>query len=44
MDTPVANIFHFQEIEDLIVERDISLYVDSYLSPHKLKEALGSEL
>jgi hypothetical protein len=44
MDTPVANIFHFQEIEDLIVERDISLYVDYYLSPHKLKEALGSEL
>jgi hypothetical protein len=44
MDTPVANIFHFQEIEDLIVEKDISLYMDYHLSPLKLKEALGSEL
>ncbi|KAJ2932474.1 hypothetical protein H1R20_g4595, partial [Candolleomyces eurysporus] len=41
MDTPNANIFHLQEIEDLIVEQDICLYVNYCLSPPKIQEALG---
>ncbi|KAJ2930884.1 hypothetical protein H1R20_g6206, partial [Candolleomyces eurysporus] len=41
MATQNANIFHLQEIEDLIVEHDISLYVDHCLSPLKIQEALG---
>ncbi|RXW20601.1 hypothetical protein EST38_g5261 [Candolleomyces aberdarensis] len=41
MDAPNANIFHLQEIEDLIVEQDISLYVNCSLSPSKIQEALG---
>ncbi|RXW19862.1 hypothetical protein EST38_g5961, partial [Candolleomyces aberdarensis] len=41
MGTKDAHIFHLQEIEDLIVEKDISLYVDYCLSPLKLQEALG---
>ncbi|KAJ2920764.1 hypothetical protein H1R20_g16331, partial [Candolleomyces eurysporus] len=39
--TPNANVFHLQEIEDLIVEQDISLYVNYSLSPHNIQEALG---
>ncbi|RXW14298.1 hypothetical protein EST38_g11561, partial [Candolleomyces aberdarensis] len=41
MGTANANIFHLQEIEDLIVEQDISLYVNYCLSPLKIQEALG---
>ncbi|RXW14974.1 hypothetical protein EST38_g10879 [Candolleomyces aberdarensis] len=41
MGTKNANVFHLQEIEDLIVEKDISLYVDYSLSPLKIQEALG---
>ncbi|KAJ2925944.1 hypothetical protein H1R20_g11151, partial [Candolleomyces eurysporus] len=41
MGTPNANIFHLQEIEDLIVEQDISLYVNHSLSPLQIQEALG---
>jgi hypothetical protein len=41
MDTTEANVFHLQDIEDLIVEQDISLYVNYSLSPFKMKEALG---
>jgi hypothetical protein len=39
--TPEASVFHLQEIEELIVERDISLYVDHSLSSEKIQEALG---
>ncbi|KAJ2923886.1 hypothetical protein H1R20_g13208, partial [Candolleomyces eurysporus] len=41
MGTKNANVFHLQEIEDLIAEKDISLYVDYCLSPLKIQEALG---
>ncbi|RXW11684.1 hypothetical protein EST38_g14170, partial [Candolleomyces aberdarensis] len=41
MGTPDANVFHLQEIEDLIVEQDISLYVNYSLSPLNMQEALG---
>ncbi|RXW25761.1 hypothetical protein EST38_g1 [Candolleomyces aberdarensis] len=41
MGTQNANIFHLQEIEDLIVEQDISLYVNYCLSPLRIQEALG---
>ena len=41
MDTKDANIFHLQNIEDLIVEQDISLHVDYHFSESKVKEALG---
>jgi hypothetical protein len=36
-----ANVFHLQEIEDFVVEKDISLYLDHCLSPAKIQEALG---
>ncbi|RXW16716.1 hypothetical protein EST38_g9130 [Candolleomyces aberdarensis] len=36
-----ANIPHLQEIEDLIVEQDIRLYVDYSLSPENIQKALG---
>ncbi|KAJ2927330.1 hypothetical protein H1R20_g9761, partial [Candolleomyces eurysporus] len=41
MDTKDAHIFHLQEIEDLIVEKDISCYVDYCLSPLNMQETLG---
>ncbi|RXW12480.1 hypothetical protein EST38_g13373 [Candolleomyces aberdarensis] len=41
MGTPDANVFHLQEIEDLIVEQDISLYVNYSLSPLNMQEVLG---
>ncbi|KAJ2929767.1 hypothetical protein H1R20_g7344, partial [Candolleomyces eurysporus] len=41
MGTQNAKIFHLQEIEDLIVEQDISLYVNYCLSPLKIQEVLG---
>ncbi|KAJ2925775.1 hypothetical protein H1R20_g11320, partial [Candolleomyces eurysporus] len=41
MGRPDANIFHLQEIEDLIVEQDISLYVNHSLSSDQMQEALG---
>ncbi|KAJ2920439.1 hypothetical protein H1R20_g16656, partial [Candolleomyces eurysporus] len=41
MGTKDANVFHLQEIEDLIIEQDISLYVNYSLSPLKMQEALG---
>jgi hypothetical protein len=41
MVTKDVHILHLQEIEDLIVEKDISLYVDYSLSPAKMQEALG---
>jgi FMN phosphatase YigB (HAD superfamily) len=39
--TSEASVFHLQEIEDFIVGRDISLYVDHSLSSEKIQEALG---
>ncbi|KAJ2923248.1 hypothetical protein H1R20_g13846, partial [Candolleomyces eurysporus] len=39
--TKEASVFHLQEIEDLIVEHDISLYVLESLSAAKIEEALG---
>ncbi|RXW13191.1 hypothetical protein EST38_g12666 [Candolleomyces aberdarensis] len=41
MVTQNVNIFHLQEIEDLVVEHDISLYVNYHLSLPKIQEALG---
>jgi hypothetical protein len=41
MDTPIANVIHFQEVEDFIAEKDISSYIDYSLSPAKIEEALG---
>ncbi|KAJ2922378.1 hypothetical protein H1R20_g14711, partial [Candolleomyces eurysporus] len=41
MGTNYAHIFHLQEIEDLIVEKDISLYLDYSLSSVRMQEVLG---
>ncbi|RXW18844.1 hypothetical protein EST38_g7008 [Candolleomyces aberdarensis] len=41
MGTKDANVFHLQEIEDLIVEKDICLYVNHSLSSSAMQEALG---
>ncbi|KAJ2923250.1 hypothetical protein H1R20_g13844, partial [Candolleomyces eurysporus] len=41
MGTKEANVFHLQDIEDLIVEQDISLYVNHSLSSVQMQEALG---
>ena len=40
-ETDNANVFHLQDIEGLIVEQDILLYVDYSLSPVKMKQAFG---